>query len=61
MRRERRGVVVQIQGVPTIETADGSDVMIPGPLALQLDDAMLAILDAIERAEREAVSIHAAG
>ena len=49
LTRERGGVVVQIKGVPTYQDEESGEVMIPGPLAVRLDDAMLAILDAIEQ------------
>lgn len=48
MARQRGSVVVHIQGVPTYQDEESGEVMIPGPLAVRLDDAMLAILDAIE-------------
>ena len=49
MTRQRGGVVVQIQGVPTYQDEESGEVMIPGPLAVRLDHAMLAVLDAIEQ------------
>lgn len=49
LTRQRGGIVVQIQGVPTYQGEESGEVMIPGPLAIRLDDAMLAILDAIDQ------------
>ena len=49
LTRRRGQVVVQIHGVPTYQDDETGESMIPGPLAVRLDDAMLAILDSIER------------
>jgi len=47
MTRHRGDVIVQIHGVPTYQDEESGEVMIPGPLAVRLDDAMLSILGAI--------------
>ena len=60
MSRRRGDIAVSVEGVPTYEDADG-EVMIPGPLAVKLDDAMLTMLDEIERSNAEMAAKKAAG
>lgn len=61
MIRQRGRIVVRIEGVPTYQDVESGEVMIPGPLAVKLDDAMLAMLDAIDQAGSDPLSAGSAG
>ena len=61
MSRRRGDIVISIEGVPTYQSGEDSEVMIPGPLAVKLDDAMLTMLEEIERSSAEMAAKHAIG
>lgn len=61
MSRRRGDVIVSIEGVPTYQDGADGEAMIPGPLAVTLDDAMLAMLDEIEQSNAKLSSERIAG
>lgn len=61
LTRRRGPIVVRIDGVPTYQDEQSGEVMIPGRLAVQLDDAMLAILNVIEQAGEAPIPSRATG
>ncbi len=61
MSRTRGTIVVRIDGVPIYQDDVSGEVMIPGPLAVKLDDAMLVMLDAIEQSDSDVVPLRAVG
>jgi hypothetical protein len=46
---ERAGVRIRIEGIPARTNPVGGEVMIPGPLSVEISDALERIIAGIER------------